>query len=210
MILSSARPLHPQLTRHRLKRLSSGLRYVFLLCFFAVPGVGTPPPPFPPPFFFAMGDAIGGGETAAALAAVVVSAVNAFLVEVPVDDPCFLFESAVHVVRSNGRASFARCKGDFRLAGVQTPSAGHFVRPSCSPPSFALPPAAVPPPPRRPTVARAADPISGALPVAPPAIPGPTRPDGADTRAKVPLGGGAVAVARPHAGATGGDRKSVV
>jgi len=92
--------------------------------FFSLPGVGTPPPPPLPTLFFAMGDAIEGGETAAGLAAVVVSAVNAFLVKFPVDDPCFMFESAVDVVRSNGRASFARCKGDFRSAGAQTLLAG--------------------------------------------------------------------------------------
>jgi len=161
-------------------------------------------PPTPLHSFFSMGEAIGGGETAAALAAVVVAADNAFLVEFPVDHPCFLFESAVHVVRSNGRASFACCKGDFRPAGVQTPSAGRFARPVCSPASFALHGAAVPPPPRRSPVAGAADPVSGALPVPSPRIPCPTRPGGADPGAERQLEGGAVAAARPHEGATGG------
>jgi len=189
-----------------------------------VPGGGTPPPPPPPPFFppggapagggrpppppplhfFAMGGALGGGETATLLAGVVGAAANAFLVEFPVEDPCFLFESAVHVVRSNGRASFARCKGEFRSAGVQTPSAGQSARPSCSPASFALPPAAVPPPPRRLTVAGADDPVAVALSIPPPPVPASARAGGVDSGEERTLGGVSVAAVQPHGGPTGG------
>ena len=86
-----------------------------------------------------MSSAIGGGEAASALAGAVIFAVNLFVAGFPVDDPCLLFESAVEVVRANGRAAFTVCNAEFRYG---SPAGGR----SCpSSPSVSTPPIQVAP-----------------------------------------------------------------
>jgi len=85
------------------------------------------------------------------LASAVIFAVNAFVAGFSVDDPCLLFESAVEVVRANGRAAFTGCNAEFRYGS----SAVRRSFPSS--PSASSPPSRVAPSsPRAPRLALAA------------------------------------------------------
>jgi len=90
--------------------------------------------------------AIGGGEAVTALAGAVTLAINAFIAGCPVDDPCLLFESAVAVVRANGRAAFAGCNAEFGPADTSARLSAPLIGPSCSRQFSAPPSAAVAPP----------------------------------------------------------------
>jgi len=102
-----------------------------------------------------MSSAIGGGEAATALAGAVIFAVKAFVAGFPVDDPFLLFESAVEVVRANGRAAFPGCNAEIRYG---SPAVG---RPSSSSSSSSSSATVPPSSPRAPPpVARSVTPVA--------------------------------------------------
>ena len=160
---------------------------------------GTPFPAPPSGPVGAMSSAIGGGEAATALAGAVVLAVNAFIAGFPVDDPRLLFESAVDVVRANGRAAFAGCHAKFGPADSAARLSAPIIGPSCSRQFSAPPPAAAAPPPRRAAGAGGAVPPGDVAPRRPPAARGGGHPvfasSGAARRAV-----GAVTAAWPSRG----------
>jgi len=123
-----------------------------------------------------MSSAIGGGKAVTALAGAVTLAINAYIAEFLVDDPCLLFESAVAVVRANGRAAFAGCNAEFGPADSSARASAPLIGPSCSRQFSAPSPAVVAPRLVRAPVLAGVIPPGVVAPLRPPAARGGGRP----------------------------------
>jgi len=145
----------------------------------------------------AMSSAIGGGEAATALAGAVILAINAFMAGLQVDDPCLLFESAVEVVRANGRAAFTGCNAEFRSG---SPATGPSSSSSSSSSSSATAPPSSPRAP--PAGARSVAPVAPLVIAA--AVSAPARPPAVAPRATRPAVRGVLVAGTPRGAALSG------